>query len=403
MPFKKKPKPDEKRTRSEWYIKIPNRHGGRVQRSARTKNKSLATNYEVMFRTLGPKELCDWELIDLVLERKVEIAELYRCYVDRNAGDDTKMEELRARFTPPRVTSGPPPVTDLEPLVEEWRQASVDHLSPSTLGNYYAAVRLLLPAGEKFPIAGFTGPVLSAWMAGMKVKPAAKHYRWSGMRHFVEFLRERGVLDHNPCNGIKRPKLPRPRTLHLEPAEVMRLADTMERPFREMTILQNGTGAEITPMLELVRRDVNERHREIFVRGTKNGGRERWVRVAEWAWPTVAGMLTGKRPGERLFDLAVINRFNHWRAHTAAVTALVTAGEMVFAGYTPRDSRHTFAVRLVRAGVPLEVVATQLGHKDSTMVSRVYGRFVPRQEERDRWEKLAAAHDQVLSQPLADV
>ncbi len=46
-----------------------------------------------------------------------------------------------------------------------------------------------------------------------------------------------------------------------------------------------------------------------------------------------------------------------------------------------------------RAGTPLELVARQLGHRDVVMVARVYGRFSPNRQERDRWEAIAAALD----------
>ncbi len=49
---------------------------------------------------------------------------------------------------------------------------------------------------------------------------------------------------------------------------------------------------------------------------------------------------------------------------------------------------------MVRAGMPLELVARQLGHRDVVMVARVYGRFVPTSQERDRWEGIAAALDE---------
>ena len=48
---------------------------------------------------------------------------------------------------------------------------------------------------------------------------------------------------------------------------------------------------------------------------------------------------------------------------------------------------------MVRAGMPLELVARQLGHRDVVMVAKVYGRFVPTHVERDRWEQAAAALD----------
>ena len=57
------------------------------------------------------------------------------------------------------------------------------------------------------------------------------------------------------------------------------------------------------------------------------------------------------------------------------------------------DSRHFYAIRAIRAGTPYELVARQLGHADIAMVAKVYGRFAPRSDERDRWEKIAAAQD----------
>jgi hypothetical protein len=45
---------------------------------------------------------------------------------------------------------------------------------------------------------------------------------------------------------------------------------------------------------------------------------------------------------------------------------------------------------MARAGAPFELIARQLGHRD---VAKVYGRFKPDTEERDRWEQAAAARD----------
>ena len=47
----------------------------------------------------------------------------------------------------------------------------------------------------------------------------------------------------------------------------------------------------------------------------------------------------------------------------------------------------------MRAGTPYELVARQLGHADVQMVARVYGRYAPRSDERDRWERIAAELD----------
>ena len=52
------------------------------------------------------------------------------------------------------------------------------------------------------------------------------------------------------------------------------------------------------------------------------------------------------------------------------------------------------AIRAVRGGTPYELVARQLGHADVQMVATRYGRYAPRSDERDRWEKIAAQLDE---------
>ena len=61
--------------------------------------------------------------------------------------------------------------------------------------------------------------------------------------------------------------------------------------------------------------------------------------------------------------------------------------------YQLRDSRHTFAVRAIRAGASFETVAQQLGHADTSMAVRVYGRFKPTADEMSHWHKTATAQD----------
>ena len=63
------------------------------------------------------------------------------------------------------------------------------------------------------------------------------------------------------------------------------------------------------------------------------------------------------------------------------------------ADYRLHDQRHSYAVRASRAGTPAEVVARQLGHANAVLVLKVYGRFMPGQQDRDRWELIAAADD----------
>ncbi|MGI8548672.1 MAG: tyrosine-type recombinase/integrase [Gemmatimonadaceae bacterium] len=403
MPYRKKDKETGKHC-GAYYISVPNGHGGRVQRCATTTNKEDARNYEAMLRELGLRGTREFDVINLVVEDAITVSELHLHY-KANILDD-----LRERFGLARRDGRPAKVAeievadlevadlevadlDIEPLVKKWERASAGHLKPTTRSCYVAAVRLLIPEDIPFLRSALTGPRLSHWMADMSGSAATKHYRWSAIRHFIVYLLEIKKITADPASGIRRPKLPDPRDNHLTAEGAERLTDAMPSPHRELTVLLNGTGAEVSPALKLRVRDVNSKNRTVFVAGAKNPYRKRWVRVAEWAWPTVERLIAGKGANEYLFNRNVIDRYNHWRAHISAVKTLVAAGFDEYEGYTPRDARHTFAVRLVKAGASLQIVARQLGHKDITMVAKVYGRYQPTSQEFDRWEREATKCD----------
>ncbi|HEV2083445.1 MAG TPA: hypothetical protein VGR09_00060, partial [Gemmatimonadales bacterium] len=120
--------------------------------------------------------------------------------------------------------------------------------------------------------------------------------------------------------------------------------------------------------------------------GTKTYCRERTVRVAEWAWPFVEGALTGKLPDALLFPGMKRNAAS-WQ-HRRVTKLLGLPGLQL------RDSRHSWAVRAAKAGTPAEIIARQLGHVDASMVLRIYGRFMPSQHDRDRWERIATLQDE---------
>ena len=103
------------------------------------------------------------------------------------------------------------------------------------------------------------------------------------------------------------------------------------------------------------------------------------------AWPYVEQRCAELRPTDLLFP--GIDRWEAGDAHRAAVHA---AG---LDDYQMRDQRHSYAVRAARAGTPAELIARQLGHANAVLVLKVYGRFMPSAQERDRWEKIAALQD----------
>jgi integrase len=202
---------------------------------------------------------------------------------------------------------------------------------------------------------------------------------------------------------VQLPAAGKPRIHYLETEEAKRLADAQSEPYRSFSALLAGSGIEVSVALTLRRRDVDVAHREIRAPGTKTHSRDRIVRVAEWAWPYVMQRLSGLLPDAKLFA-EIPDRWDARDAHARAIKGTPAAGDLpaiaglgaefpIFRGYTMRDQRHTYAVRAIRAGTPAELVARQLGHANAVLVHKVYGRFIPDSEEREKWELIATARD----------
>ena len=55
---------------------------------------------------------------------------------------------------------------------------------------------------------------------------------------------------------------------------------------------------------------------------------------------------------------------------------------------TPHKLRHTFASKAAMAGIPLKVIASQLGHKTTVMVDRYYAHLSPDYVDKEIEEKM---------------
>ena len=87
----------------------------------------------------------------------------------------------------------------------------------------------------------------------------------------------------------------------------------------------------------------------------------------------------GKLPRDPVFlsDMGKLWRKQHVNLFRRAVSSAGLPNELVFHGL-----RHTYASDLVRSGVPLDMVARQLGHASTRTVTDTYGHFAEHHRER---------------------
>jgi integrase len=375
-----------------WFVAVPTR-SGRVKRSTRTTHRATARAIERMLEELGPKGLRAWDLLDRVEANTLTLGTLFDAFRNND------LDGLRARLAD----------VDLGDHVDGWQQWLGDRVKRDTIEHYVTQLRTLIVEGMPYPRSRFTATAIANWLASrtalvQKRKPSTKSptrrkadpspkpvsgatkrkYR-AAAQSFAAYLVEIGVLSTNPVRDVNTPKQAKPRVVEIALADVKRIVDGAQQPYRALFALLYGAGVEISAALACTEADVDSVNREIRARGTKTHTRDRVARVAEWAWPYLEKHVETLMPGERLFR--GLDRWHVGAVHRERLRVLALPHHRV------HDARHFYAIRAIRAGTPYELVARQLGHANVQMVATIYGRFAPRSDERDRWEKIAAAQD----------
>jgi len=244
---------------------------------------------------------------------------------------------------------------------------------------------------------------LDSLMSGERaIAPATRNrYRdlLSGMfKRAVRF----GLVVSNPVKGIPKVKEAGGRVLYLPPA-------TKERPAHEEVALTEALPADLRPLLlvsvhtglrwseqsALRWQDVDVLSATLTVAQSKNGYQRTVPMNATVRSVFLDASLSRKRtdePHERVFPMAyrtVARTFD--RAVKAAQATLRNAEKdgSLLQGYTWHCNRHTFASRLVMAGVDLLSVQKLGGWRTLSMVQR-YAHLAP-DHLRAAVEKLAVA------------
>ena len=266
------------------------------------------------------------------------------------------------------------PVIDVTEFIPAWHDAVRRSASLGTANKYLAQVRVLMPDGSPFLVSDFTRKRVSEFLATLSERLTATNRYRAALSSFAGFLVERDALQHNPVFDVKPAKESSPRTRHLARDEANALISAIE-PFeaRAMHALMCGTGMELCATVRLRHCDVLDRtDRMLHARGTKREHRDRELWVKEpWCWDIFAEWLC-QNPGT---PDAPVFRLGYEALTEALHRAIAVRG---ITDYRTHDWRHTFAVQARRDGWPDHLIASQLGHKNSAMIDRVYGRFQPK-------------------------
>ena len=261
--------------------------------------------------------------------------------------------------------------------------ATERRLSPHTVEAYERDVQALLGFCEREGIASLADLdsfavrrfAAEGHRKGLGARSIAR--RLSGVRTFLNYLIETGVVKSNAAVHVQAPKAPRrlPATLDADQVASL-LAISGEEPLtlRDRAILElfYSSGLRLAELVGLNLGDVDVADRTVRVLG--KGSKTRVVPVGKQAlaalrdWLAVRAELVRagelavfvSRRGERVSPRTVQQRVNEWARRQGAPT-----------GVHPHMLRHSFATHVLESSRNLRAVQEMLGHA-SISTTQVY-------------------------------
>lgn len=164
------------------------------------------------------------------------------------------------------------------------------------------------------------------------------------------------------------------RVRYLSDDESRRLVNACPADFRALVVGALLTGARYGELVALEARDFDPDTGTLHIRRSKSGAPRHIALTDEGV--AFFRRLTLDRRGDAL----VFRRDNGaaWgKSHQQRPLAAACAAARIDPPITFHGLRHTYASRLAMRGVPLAVIAQQLGHSDTRMVEKHYGHMAP--------------------------
>ena len=250
--------------------------------------------------------------------------------------------------------------------------------SRGTLHCYGVKVRHLARVlGGSLPLVSLTAERVDGYTRRRLEDGASRHTigkELTALRGVLKLARRRGLHARDPGavlpSGWETGYQPRRRALSSAEVEAALSAMARTLPHRAAWLaLALGTGARRSEVERIRREDVRLDLGTVTIRGTKTDKSDRVVPVLSLTRPFLAAALAWGEHAGRL-----VQRWTN--------VGRDLPGLLVGLGYqraTPNDLRRTLATWLRAAGAEASLVAEVLGHTDSRMVERVYGRLSPAQ------------------------
>lgn len=311
--------------------------------------------------------------------------------------------------------------TTVGALLEDYLTIAKRNLEVSTCLCYeQVAKKHLFPKWAETPATEVSAKSLRTWIMSLEAKRKTIQLILTPLRNAMELGVTEEVIENNPFDSIKLGKLlPREQRtssfkadpFDIDEIEAILAACTREED-RNMLQFAFCTGMRPSEYIALQWKSVREKHHHIAVEGAYVDGHAKD---------------TAKTPaGLRNIDMrsGALDALRAQREHTGGEVGLVFVNPVTRCQWNgdkpiykrwkeilalsgvrfrnPYQTRHSFASNLLMLGANPLYVASQMGHADTTLVMRTYGKWVVAGLDEDRRQRLLTLYRQVNPKRLGE-
>lgn len=287
-----------------------------------------------------------------------------------------------------QAQSGPIP---LDRWLHDWAAGQL-HWSPSTRRHATTAIdQVIVPALAGESVQSLTRQLIQDAVNGWSEQfaPATVKARWPFLRGAMSQAVADGLIERDPCAGVRLPRLAPPKTRVLTSDQVATIADRVPERLRSLVIVGAASGLRPAELWGLTWDHVqagglrvDHQLRQGSAHDPKWGPPKtpRSTRTVSLG-PAALEVLADHRSrwGDGVSGLVWTSRANGALSTSPMVGIWHRAVDGM--GLWPRsgwhDLRHFHASALIHAGMSPRAVADRLGHADVTETLRVYSHLWP--------------------------
>jgi len=165
-----------------------------------------------------------------------------------------------------------------------------------------------------------------------------------------------------------------PKIQYLDDKEITRLVNVCGKDLRAIVTAALVSGARYGELGALTAGDYNADSGTLHIARSKSG-KSRNIVLTDEGKEFFGQVILGKKRGDLIFTRSNGSKWKHAEQFRPMKEACKNA--KIVPGISFHILRHTYASRLAMKGVPMAVIAQQLGHSDTRMTERHYAHLAP--------------------------